>query len=96
MPQNEVYNRRCWLALRGKKMRFQGEADLPGTSRPNLVDDDTKSWLSARTFVEQVSDDHNFATIDTPESTKATVFTMYSSNSHPAQVSLRYDPIRYC
>ena len=28
VPQNEVYHRRCWLAPRGKKMRFQGEADF--------------------------------------------------------------------
>ena len=28
MPQNEVYHRRCWLAPRGKKVRFQGEADF--------------------------------------------------------------------
>ena len=47
-----------------------------------------------RIIIEQVSDDRNFATMYTPESTKATVFTMDSSNSHPAQVSSRYDPTR--
>ena len=29
---------------------------------------------------------HNFTTKNTPESTKAKVFTMYTCNSHPAEV----------
>ena len=49
-----------------------------------------------KSSLPSVSDDRNFATMYTPESTKATSFTMYSSNSHPSQVSSRYDPTRYC
>ena len=28
VPLNELYHRRCWIAPRGKKMCFQGEADF--------------------------------------------------------------------
>ena len=28
VPQNKIYHRRCWLALWGKKMWFEGEADF--------------------------------------------------------------------
>ena len=36
VPQNEIYHRRCWRALRSK-MWFEGEARLlTGTSRVNL------------------------------------------------------------
>ena len=49
-----------------------------------MKDRQADSFDEGKTSLPPVSDDRNFTTMYTPESTKAKVFTMYSSNSHPA------------